>query len=115
MVEYLCHVRDVFAVFTERIDLARAEDRPTFPPLGNDERAVRLRYGEADVAATLDELTAGATRLAALIESLADGDWARTASRRPGEERDVLWMARQAAHEGRHHLADIERVERASR
>src|SRR5689334_12661763 len=115
MVEYLCHVRDVFVVFAERIELARAEDRPAFAPLGNDERAVRLRYGEADVAATLDELAAGATRLAALIGSLRDADWGRTATRRPGEERDVLWMARQAAHEGRHHLADIERVQRASR
>jgi hypothetical protein len=115
MVEYLCHVRDVVVVFAERIEIARAEERPTFPPLGNDDRAVRLRYNEADVEATLQELATGVAALADLIESLGDDNWARTASRRPGEERDVRWMVRQAAHECRHHLADIERVEHAAR
>jgi hypothetical protein len=114
MVEYLCHVRDVAVVVVERLELARAEDHPTFPPLGNDDRAMRLHYIDADVATTLDELADGAMRLAELIESLGDDDWARTASRRPGEERDVRWMVRQAAHECRHHLADIERVQRAA-
>jgi hypothetical protein len=110
MLEYAAHVRDVFAVFADRINLALAEDRPTFAPLGNDERAVRLRYNDADVDVTLDELAGAATRFADLLDTLDDDAWARTASRLPGEERDVLWMARQTAHEGRHHLADIERV-----
>jgi len=110
MLEYAAHARDVFTVFAERINLALAEDRPTFPPLGNDERAVRLRHNEADVDTTLDELAAAAIRFADLLDALDDRAWTRTASRLPGEERDVLWMARQTAHEGRHHLADIERV-----
>jgi hypothetical protein len=110
MIEYACHVRDVFVVYVERIQLAMHEDRPTFAPLGNDDRAVRLRYAEADVDATLDELAAAAVRFADLIGTLDDDAWPRTASRRTGEERDVLWMARQTAHEGRHHLADVERV-----
>jgi hypothetical protein len=112
MIEYACHVRDVFVVFVDRIQLARREDRPSFAPLGNDERAVRLRYAEADVDATLAELAAAAAGFADLIDTLDDDDWPRTASRRTGEERDVLWMARQTAHEGRHHLADVERVRR---
>jgi hypothetical protein len=112
MIEYVCHVRDVYRVFVDRIGLALAADGPTFAPLGNDERAVRLRYGEADVDATLADLTAAAVGLADLVESLPDSAWARTASRRPGEERNVLWMARQSAHEGRHHLGDVERVRR---
>ena len=110
MIEYACHVRDVFVVFVDRIQLARREDRPTFAPLGNDDRAVRLRYAEADVDATLDELATAAVRFTDLIDTLDDDAWPRTASRRTGEERDVLWMARQTAHEGRHHLADVERV-----
>jgi hypothetical protein len=112
MIEYACHVRDVFVVFVDRIQLARHEDRPTFAPLGNDDRAVRLRYAEADVEATLDELATAAVRFTDLIDTLDDDAWPRTASRRIGEERDVLWMARQTAHEGRHHLADVERVRR---
>ena len=113
MIEYACHTRDVFSVSVDRIQLARTEDHATFAPLGNDERAVRLRYAEADVGATLDDLDASAARLADLLDALDDGAWVRTASRLPGEERDVLWMARQAAHEGRHHLADITAVHRA--
>ena len=71
---------------------------------------MRQRYNEADVDATLDDLAGAAVRFADLLDTLDDGAWTRTASRRPGEERDVRWMARQTAHEGRHHLADIERV-----
>ena len=110
IVEYVCHVRDVLVVSASRIDLALTLDRPTFEPLGNDERAVRLRYREADLAATLDELEAGAVHLDAVIAAVGADQWERTASRRPGEERDVRWMVRQAAHEGVHHLADIERM-----
>jgi len=29
--------------------------------------------------------------------------------RQPGEERTARWLLRNAAHEGRHHLADIQR------
>ena len=110
MIEYACHVRDVFAVSVDRIHLALTTEHGTFEPLGNDERAVRLRYDQAAVDETLDSLASSAVRLADFLGTLGGGDWDRTASRRPGEERDVRWMARQAAHEGRHHLYDIERV-----
>ena len=110
MIEYACHVRDVFAVSVDRIQLALATDHCTFAPLGNDERAVRLGYDQASVDETLEDLAASAERLADLLGTLSGGDWDRTASRLPGEDRDVRWMARQAAHEGRHHLRDIEQV-----
>ncbi len=115
MIEYACHVRDVFAVSVERIHLALTTEHGTFEPLGNDERAVRLGYDQAAVDETLDDLTASALRLADLLDTLTGGDWDRTASRLPGEERDVRWMARQAAHEGRHHLHDINEVARQVR
>jgi hypothetical protein len=110
ILEYVCHVRDVHAVFIERIGLALTEDHPTYEPLGNDRRAVVRRYNEADLATTLAELDDAAQRLAELLDTLDDDGWRRTASRLPGEDRDVLWMARQTAHEGRHHLRDIERI-----
>lgn len=39
--EYACHVRDVLEVQRDRLLLALAEDRPTFVPMGRDERVGR--------------------------------------------------------------------------
>ena len=110
MVEYLCHVRDVYVVFADRIRLALAEDHPTFEPLGNDRRAEERRYYRAGVDTTLDDLDSAVERFLELVDTLDGDDWGRMTSRLPGEDRDVLWLVRQAAHEGRHHLGDIERV-----
>jgi hypothetical protein len=110
VIEYACHVRDVNIAFADRIRLALVEDHPTFEPLGNDRRAERFRYGAADVAGTLDELELAADRFVELVATLGADDWQRAARRLPGEDRDVLWMVRQTAHEGVHHLGDIEEV-----
>ena len=106
MIEYACHVRDVFVVSVDRIQLARSRTA-TFAPLGNDDRAVRLRYerGRRRRHARGARRHRGAPRRPARHPRRRR--LGRTASRLPGEERDVRWMARQAAHEGRHHLADI--------
>jgi hypothetical protein len=37
-------------------------------------------------------------------------DWQRVVTRRAGEQRTAIWLIRQAAHGGRHHLRDIARV-----
>jgi DinB superfamily len=110
VIEYVCHVRDVHVAFADRIRLALVADHPAFEPLGNDQRAERFRYHEANVAMTLDELELGADRFVELVATLGPDDWQRTARRLPGEDRDVLWMVRQTAHEGVHHLGDIEKV-----
>jgi hypothetical protein len=110
VIEYACHVRDVNVAFADRIRLALVEEHPTFEPLGNDGRAERFRYGAADVASTLDELELAADRFVELVATLGADDWQRSARRLPGEDRDVLWMVRQTAHEGVHHLGDIEKV-----
>jgi hypothetical protein len=110
VIEYACHVRDVNIAFADRIRLALVEDHPTFEPLGNDWRAERFRYGAADIAATLDALELAADRFVELVATLGADDWQRSARRLPGEDRDVLWMVRQTAHEGVHHLGDIEKV-----
>jgi hypothetical protein len=57
----------------------------------------------------LRALERNVARFAVLAEGIAADQWARTATRLPGERRTVLWMLRQAAHEGLHHLHDIAR------
>lgn len=106
-IEYLCHVRDVFVSHLIRLYRARTEDDPALEPMFNDLRARRLRYGERDVPATLDELDAAVTGLLEEAARFRPEEWSRTVHRLPGEGRTARWLLRNAAHEGVHHLRDI--------
>ena len=108
-IEYLCHVRDVFDVYTDRINQTLAQEHPVLEPMRNDQRAVQGHYNDQNQREVLDALTEAAARLRALIAGITPAQRLRTATRLPGEERTLLWLIRQAAHEGIHHLHDIER------
>lgn len=112
VVEYLCHLRDVYVTFTVRLHRARRDDRPVLDPMYADLRAERFGYADADVGAVLAELAAAVRGFRAEIADTTAGEWARTVTRLPGEDRTALWLVRQATHEGVHHLRDIERVGR---
>ena len=114
VVEYVCHVRDVYAVYTIRLHRARTEDRPVLEPMLNDLRARRFRYNERDVDAVLDELDANTAGFCDEVARVGPDGWARTVTRLPGEERTARWLVRQALHEGQHHLGDIRRLARAA-
>ena len=114
VIEYLCHLRDVAMTTTVRLHRARTEDRPALEPMLNDLRARRFRYADAEPRATLAELGRVVGGVADEIARISADDWARTVTRLPGEERTVRWLVRHAAHECRHHLADIARVGRGS-
>jgi hypothetical protein len=105
--EYVCHLRDVFVASTIRLYRTRTEDRPVLEPMLNDLRAARFRYDERDLVAVLDELDAAVAGLADETVRFGPGDWARTATRLPGEERSADWLVRHALHEGVHHVQDI--------
>jgi hypothetical protein len=115
--EYACHVRDVFAVYVERIERARREDIPTFESMDRDGRATRDRYNEQDPATVADALDANAAALADALDGLAPDEWERTAIHPyPGRApRSIAWMSRNTVHEGNHHLLDIGRVLRTVR
>lgn len=108
-VEYACHVRDVLAIQRERVSLALQHERPDFPPLRRDERAVEERYNDQDVAAVLDELAEAAHRFADALDALDADQWQRTGIYHWPEtaERSMAWLARHTLHESVHHLADI--------
>jgi S-DNA-T family DNA segregation ATPase FtsK/SpoIIIE len=115
--EYACHVRDVFDVYTLRLQRTLVENTPTLESMGRDERAVRDRYNEQDPTTVADELASGAERLAGVVEGVDAADWERTAIHPYPEPapRTLLWMARHVVHEGSHHLLDIGRVLRTVR
>lgn len=108
--EYLCHLRDVYVSFTIRLHRTCSETRPALEPMFNDLRAVRFRYNDCDLHATLDELAAAVAGFCEQVARTEERDWDRVATRLPHEERTARWLVRQAMHEGIHHLGDIRRV-----
>jgi hypothetical protein len=105
--EYACHVRDVYDVYHTRVRRTLNEHEPVLEPMHNDERAERAAYNQQLLASVLPDLERNADRFAALTSEISGPQWKRCAVRLPGERRTVLWMVRQAAHEGLHHLHDI--------
>ena len=108
--EYVCHLRDVYVAYTVRVHRARVEDRPILEPMLNDLRARRFRYNERDLPAVVEELGPTVSGCAEEIGRVRSHDWSRLVVRLPGEERSLLWLVRQAMHEGLHHLGDIRRL-----
>ncbi|MFL6242053.1 MAG: DinB family protein [Acidimicrobiia bacterium] len=109
--EYSCHMRDVFRVQRERVQLALSEEEPVFAPMRREERVIEERYNEQQPAKVGREITEAAESLAAALEAL-DGDaWTRTGiyNYPVTRVRTVEWIGRHTIHEGEHHLLDIER------
>lgn len=110
VMEYLCHVRDVYVTFTIRLHRARTEEGPSLEPMFNDLRARRFRYNELDASPVLDELVLTAAGFCDQVARTQGRDWGRVVTRLPGERRTALWLVRQAMHEGVHHVEDMRRV-----
>jgi S-DNA-T family DNA segregation ATPase FtsK/SpoIIIE len=108
--EYACHLRDVLDVQRGRLMLALAEDRPTFVPMGRDERVVADSYNLQDpreVVAAIEERSAA---IADAFSTLTRAQWERTGIYNwPEEEaRTMAWLGRHTLHESLHHLGDID-------
>ncbi len=115
--EYACHVRDVLEVQRERLEIALAEHRPTFPSKGMYGWPEERAYNEEDAAVVLNDLAARAEGLATLVATIGDDGWDRPLvySYPEPADRTVLWLVRHTVHEGHHHLLDVGRVLRAAR
>ena len=105
--EYACHVRDVFRIYTVRLGLMLDEDDPAYPNWDQDETAVSQGYGEQDPAAVGAELVAAGEALAAAFEAVPDDAWKRTGTRSDGAAFTVETFARYFVHDPVHHLHDV--------
>ena len=105
--EYACHVRDVLFNIRDRILLALVEDDPAFPLMYREEWVRLARYAEEDPSRVAAGIGVGGNLLAFLLDGVASDQLTRTGIY-GGTQRDVLWMGRQALHEVRHHLGDID-------
>ncbi|UYM04337.1 DinB family protein [Solicola gregarius] len=114
VLEYVCHLRDVYVSSTIRLHRVRTEADPALEPMLNDLRTRRFRHNELDLLPVLTEIRLDVDGFLDEVARVRTDGWVRTASRLPGERRTALWFVRHAAHEGVHHVGDIERVAAAT-
>lgn len=105
--EYACHVRDVCALFSERIDLMVAQDDPRFANWDQDETAVEQRYDQQRPSVVAAELENAAQLIASTIESVPDGAWQRPGRRSNGSFFTIETLVVYFLHDLEHHLADV--------
>jgi hypothetical protein len=108
--ELSAHVRDVLAIFAERIELALVEQDPEFGWWDHEAAVIDERYNQQRPQAIADAIVANAERLAGTISGLDKLSWLRTGTRRCREMFTVEGLARFALHESVHHRQDAERA-----
>ena len=109
--EYTAHVRDVIALWSGALHMLLAEDRPVLPrpdPSIADDAAAAGGYNGLDPSTTTDELAANANRMARKITTIDPHQWGRVIVL-GDEEMTAIAVVRKVAHEGAHHLLDIDR------
>lgn len=109
--ECAAHMRDVVALWGLALHRILTEDSPQLPSVDPglpDRVAAEADYAGQEPATVGRELSANAERMAKKVATIRAEQWNLTA--RFGEVMiSPLWIARKVAHEGHHHLLDVER------
>lgn len=106
--EYACHVRDVFRVFSVRLGLMLATDGAKFDNWDQDEAAVSGAYWSQDPAAVADELAEAGESLAAAFDAVLEDAWGNRGLRSNGADFTVATFAAYLLHDIEHHLHDVD-------
>lgn len=105
--EYGCHVRDVFALFRERLRLMLAEDGARFADWDQDATALEKDYANADPAGVRAELAEQGSLARDAFAAVAQDAFGRRGVRSNGSEFTVVTLARYFLHDVEHHLHDV--------
>ena len=105
--EYACHVRDVFRLYDQRLQLMLSVDGPAYPNWDQDATAVDDRYNEQNPAVVASELVVAGDALAATFDTVEGAAWDRTGTRSDGAEFTVDTFGRYMIHDPVHHLHDV--------
>ena len=108
VLEYACHVRDVFSLFDRRLALMLREEDARFDDWDQDVTAVEKDYANADPAEVSAELTAEGEQIAASFGRVPEDQWGRTGIRSNGSEFTVLTFSQYLLHDVVHHLHDVD-------
>jgi hypothetical protein len=105
--EYGVHVRDVYRVYSGRLQAMLSEDDPLFDNWDQDETALTGRYREQDPESVADELEAAGQSFVAQIHALQPAQWGRRGRRSDGAEFTVRTLLQYFLHDVIHHLWDV--------
>jgi hypothetical protein len=105
--EYACHVRDVYVLFAERVELMLDQDDPLFANWDQDETAIEHEYALQDPAVVAEELAAAGDVIARVFDNVADDSWDRTGRRSDGSTFTVATLGQYFMHDIVHHLHDV--------
>jgi hypothetical protein len=106
--EYACHVRDVFSLFDQRLNLMPDSDDARFDNWDQDQTAVDKDYANADTAVVSAELTAEGKQAAESFAAVREAEWGRKGLRSNGSEFTVLTLSQYFLHDVIHHLHDVD-------
>jgi hypothetical protein len=104
--EYACHVRDVYALYQERLDLMLAEDDARYANWDQDVTAIEQRYDLAVASEVRSELAPVGEQLASSFDAVEGDQWERTGFRSDGARFTVETFGRYLLHDPVHHLRD---------
>lgn len=107
--EYACHVRDVFALYDQRLRRMLEEDDPMYANWDQDTAAVDGAYGDQDPRGVGEDLSENARVLAERFDAVQDEDWERRGRRSDGAGFTVESFARYLIHDPVHHVHDVEK------
>jgi hypothetical protein len=105
--EYVCHVRDVNTVITQRAKTMLTEDDPTFQNWDQDVTAVVERYAEQDPVQVAIELADAAKLAAEVFADVGAAQWSRPGRRSNGSVFTVESLGQYFVHDLVHHLHDL--------
>jgi hypothetical protein len=106
--EYSCHVRDVFGLFDERLQLMLAEDGARFENWDQDKTAVEERYDLQDPSVVSREIADAGEALAARFAQVEGSFGEHRGIRSNGSEFTVTTLAIYLSHDLTHHLWDVQ-------
>ena len=107
VLEYACHVRDVFRLFDHRLELMLTFDDPTFENWDQDATAIADDYASQAPAEVAAQLIDAANRVADRFDSVQPHQYGRTGVRSDGAVFTIESFARYFLHDPLHHLWDV--------
>ncbi|MGT2460485.1 DinB family protein [Sinomonas atrocyanea] len=105
--EYACHVRDVFELFSIRLGLMLAEDGARFDDWDQDATALEKHYAQADPEAVRAELADHGARARDAFAAVPEDAFSRRGLRSNGSAFTVVTLSRYFLHDVEHHLHDV--------
>lgn len=108
--EYAAHMRDVIAFYGDRINRVLREERPQLEAADFSSMPERLGYLDDDPLKVLDSIEVTSVSVEQHLRGLDEEAWSRVGIGVDGDERTALVLARRLAHDGYHHLLDLDRI-----